>query len=232
LPGAVARVKFSHDGTRLAVVGFGQPLQLLQTDTGQSVGEFVCPCRDMRTIVFSPDDTLLAGGGRNGRVRIWDVRAGQERTTFVAHRQRIRDLTFDATGRRLITAGEDRAVRVWEVDGWQETCVLAGVPGKVLALTALPDGRLATAGSDNVIRIWDLERRELISQLRGHQGSVAALDANERWLVSGSFDATIKIWPLVDMNRALAELQRQRSVSPSRLPADGTTRPTSVEPID
>ena len=132
----------------------------------------------------------------------------------------------------MITAGEDRTVRVWNCAGWEQEYVLSGVPGKVLSMTALPNGRLATACSDNVIRVWDLSRRELVSQLRGHQGSVAALDANDRWLVSGSFDATIKIWPLAEMDRALATLRRERAAELTRSPVDGTTRPTSVEPID
>jgi WD40 repeat protein len=83
-----------------------------------------------------------------------------------------------------------------------------------------------------VIRIWDLGQRELISQLRGHQGSVVALDSNDRWLVSGSFDATVKIWPLEEMERAMATLEKQRAAQLTEAPTDAATRPTSIEPID
>jgi hypothetical protein len=231
-PGAVARVAFNHSGRLLAVVGFAQRMQIVSTETGQQVQQLACPCRDMRSIAFSPDDAWIAGGGRNGRIRIWDIEHARELTTFPAHEQRIRDLTFDVSGQRLITAGEDRAIRVWSVERWVEEFSLSGAPGKVLSMAALTDERLATACSDNVIRIWDLGSRELISQLRGHQGSVVALDANDRWLVSGSFDATVRIWPLDEMERAMTALKSRRAAPLTELPADAATRPISIEPVD
>jgi WD40 repeat protein len=185
----------------------------------------------MRALAFTPDDRYLAGGGRNGRVRIWDLQMGQEAHTFPAHRQRIRDLTFDQQGDRLITAGEDRAVRVWNWQQREELYFLAGTPGKILAVVALPGDRLATAGSDNMIRIWDLNQRQLLSQLRGHHGSVATLDANDQWLVSGSFDASVRIWPLEEMQRALTVLQQQRATHLTRgsVPSESTRPTVSLE---
>jgi WD40 repeat protein len=186
----------------------------------------------MRSIAFSPDDRLLVGGGRNGRLRVWDLQAGRELTTFAAHAQRIRDVTFDSAGTNLISVGEDRTVRVWNATGWSEQCRLAGVSGKVFSLAHLSHDRLATACSDNLIRIWDLRRRELVSQLRGHQGSVAALDANDRWLVSGSFDGTVRIWPIDEIDRTLSTLREQQSADKSGAAGDAETQPTSITPVD
>jgi WD40 repeat protein len=231
-PGAVAGVKFSHGGQLLAVVGFSQPMRLVRVDNGQRVQQLDCPCRDMRDIAFSPDDVLIAGGGRNGRIRIWDLRASREVATFPGHRQRIRDLTFDDSGQHLITAGEDRVVRVWNVGSWDEAYVLSGVPGKVFSLAPLPNDRLAAAYSDNVIRVWDLRQRRVIRELRGHQGSVAALDANDRWLVSGGFDATVRIWPLAAMDAALAGPTAGREPRLTDSGSENATRPTALGEVD
>ena len=215
----MTNVQFSHDGQLLAVVGFENSLRLYRTATGQLWRSLKCPCGDMRAIAFSPDDRWLAGGGRNGRIRIWDLDQNEVLRTFVGHSQRIRALTFDDTGQRLISASEDRTVRVWDASTGQQEFQLAGVPGKVLSMTALPHGRLATACSDNAIRIWDVSQRRLISQLLGHTGSVAALDANQNLLVSGSFDTTVRLWPLPEMDRAIAVLERQRTRPVSRTPS-------------
>ena len=228
--GPVSSIQFSHDGKTVAVVGFGRPLQLLNAENGRTIESFKCPCRDMRCVAFSPDDNRLAAAGRNGRVRVWDLADERELTTFVAHRQRVRDLTFGSTGDRLITAGEDRAVRVWDLPSATEEFFLAGVPGKVLSLTLLPNDRIATACSDNVIRIWSLQTRRLVGQLRGHRGSVASIDADSQRIVSAGFDATIRIWPIVAMDNAIVELQRRRSqrTQPVVEPVnDAETRPTS-----
>ena len=71
-----------------------------------------------------------------------------------------------------------------------------------------------------MIRIWDVSQRRLISQLTGHTGSVAALDANQTWLVSGSFDTTVRLWPLPELDQAIAALERQRTRTVSRTPSE------------
>lgn len=230
-PGAVAEVEFNHRGDRLALVGFGMPLQLIDAATGKPVEDMECPCRDMRCIAFSPDDRLLAGAGRNGRVRIWDAVTGESVRTIEAHRQRVRAIAFMTRGEQVVTASEDRTVRGWDARSGEELFRLSqetggASPGKVLSMVALDGGRLATASSDNHIRIWDLASQRLLSQLKGHQGSVAALDANTQWLVSGSFDTTIRIWPLARVDEALGTL---RPVS-----REGTSAasPGAAEPVD
>ena len=213
-------MQFSHDGRLLAVIGFGESLRLYEVTAGRLWQTFPCPCDDMRAIAFSPDDRWLAAGGRNGKIRIWDLRRGETLRTQPAHRQRIRALTFDDTGHQLISASEDRTACVWNLQTGEQAFRLAGVPGKVLSMAALPHGRLATASSDNVIRIWDLSQRVLISRLEGHTGSVAALDANGKWLVSGSFDTTVRLWPLPEMEQAIAALERRRTRAVSRTPLE------------
>jgi WD40 repeat protein len=252
-PGAVAEVEFNHRGDRLAVVGFGMPLQLIDAATGKPVEDMECPCRDMRCIAFSPDDRLLAGAGRNGRVRIWDAVTGESVRTIEAHRQRVRAIAFMTRDEQVVTASEDRTVRGWDPRSGEELFRLSQEtggtgPGKVLSMVALDGGRLATASSDNHIRIWDLSSQRLLSQLKGHQGSVAALDANTQWLVSGSFDTTIRIWPLARVDEALGTLrpvsregmseESPGAAEPADEPADQAadppvnepaTRPTSIE---
>ena len=70
--------------------------------------------------------------------------------------------------------------------------------------------------------------------LRGHERWVlsVAISPDSHWLVSGGFDATIRIWPLQAMEQALTTLRRQRAEQLSQVPVDSTTRPISVEPID
>ena len=59
-------------------------------------------------------------------------------------------------------------------------------------------GRLAAGSSDNLLRVWDLASQQLIKTFTGHTGTVAALACNERGqvLVSGGFDATVRVWQL------------------------------------
>jgi mitogen-activated protein kinase organizer 1 len=71
-------------------------------------------------------------------------------------------------------------------------------PGVVLSLVFCGPDRLAAGGSDDLIRVWDLTTRSEQLRLVGHTGSVSALvwDAQAELLVSGSFDTTVRLWPL------------------------------------
>ncbi len=71
-------------------------------------------------------------------------------------------------------------------------------PAKVRAAMFLGSDRLATAGTDNAITIWDLKSRVPTHRLTGHTGTVTSLAwaPEAGWLVSGSYDATVRVWDI------------------------------------
>ena len=81
----------------------------------------------------------------------------------------------------------------------------------VIALAFVGPQLLAAGGSDNMIRLWDLASRSEVGVLTGHEGSVASLTSDGDVLVSGSFDATIRVWTIeqrvAEGNRSLQDLK-------------------------
>jgi mitogen-activated protein kinase organizer 1 len=63
---------------------------------------------------------------------------------------------------------------------------------------------LAAGDSYNTIRLWDLSTGRTLYRMVGHTGSVTTLawDAEAEVLISGSFDTTVRVWPLE--SRAIA----------------------------
>ena len=56
---------------------------------------------------------------------------------------------------------------------------------------------VATGSSDKLIRVWDIRsRKPLIKVFKGHSDSVLCLDwlSQDRTIVSGSRDRTIRVW--------------------------------------
>jgi WD40 repeat protein len=192
---AVSSLTFSHDGSLLAVAGFQKQLWLYDVRSFGLRRILACPCGDIRAVAFSHDDRLLACGGRNGLIRMFDLADGAELLTFAAHRQRIRAVTFSRDDRRLVTCGEDCSISVWNASSGAAEFTLA-TPGKVMAMVAHAPDRLATGGTDNCVTLWDLARKRRIARLKGHSGSVVALDYHAGILVSGAYDATVRVWPM------------------------------------
>ena len=89
-------------------------------------------------------------------------------------------------------AGFDQLVCLGDV------ATLGPRPGKILSLTYCGPHRVAAGSSDNVVRVWDTQTGTETARLVGHTGSVSTLawDASAGALISGSFDTTVRVWPV------------------------------------
>jgi WD40 repeat protein len=87
--------------------------------------------------------------------------------------------------------------------------------GRATELSASPGGRLFAVGTaEGPIELFAVDRPEPLAVLRGHAAQVAALawTADGEWLVSGSWDATVRTWWLADLETP-AEQLRERAVA-------------------
>ena len=183
-----------------------------------------CDCRDIRTIVASPDRKWIAFGGRDGVLRMRRVDLAEQAQIAVQdstrqldptnenelavplHFDRIRTLQFSADGSQITSVGEDR--RIIHYDPVKRVVVgkaeIGG--GKLLGLCQLEPHLFAIASSDNTIRIYNDADQQVHARLVGHDGSVSILKRTQKYLISGSFDTTIRIW---DIDRAIASIDSQ-----------------------
>jgi WD40 repeat protein len=76
----------------------------------------------------------------------------------------------------------------------------------------MADSRLlALGGQDGTIRWIDRDERIEVDRWEGHQGTLTALAVHQDLLISASYDATIRFWPLADLGHRLAgRLQGRR----------------------
>jgi WD40 repeat protein len=112
-------------------------------------------------------------------------------------------LRFSPDGTSLATGGEDGVVRIWDVAKGTQAAQFSCRPAKVMALLYVTADLMATAGSDNLVCLWDVKTGRPTARIEGHTGTVAALacDKDGTLLVSGSFDTTVRVWPLARTGR-------------------------------
>jgi WD40 repeat protein len=184
----------------LAIAGFCDKLQIINTSTGQVSQQLNCPSIDSRAIAFSSDGTRMAVAGRNGQIRLWNVVSGALDRDIPAGRQRIRSLAFSPDGSQLASAGDGVTIYVLNLFDGNQDIKLAVRPAKVHSVVFLNNQSFAIGGSDNSIHVWDLDSRVVVKTLTGHTGSVSTLacDSAGTTLVSGSYDTTVRIWHLGD----------------------------------
>ncbi|MEZ6092049.1 MAG: WD40 repeat domain-containing protein [Pirellulaceae bacterium] len=192
---ALACVRFNHNGSRIAAVGFDPEVFLLQNGPAPAL-KLTCECRDLRTALFTESGEVLAVGGRSGELHFFDPATGQSLGEVALHVGRLRDTTLVRGSNLIVSVGEDGRCAI--VDAKLRTKLReVMIPGcKLLSVAAIDSGHVAVGGSDNLIRVIDVTTGEITKKLTGHHGSVAVLKANSEHLISGSYDTSIRFWRL------------------------------------
>lgn len=116
--------------------------------------------------------------------------AAQDFTTLKGHGGPIMDIAVAPDG-SVVTASFDNSVGVWS---GREPTWLEGHSAAVVTLTLGSQG-IVSGGDDFSVILW---RGETSHKLGSHKGKVSALATapGGLWVTSGSWDGTIRMWPL------------------------------------
>ncbi|KDQ09581.1 hypothetical protein BOTBODRAFT_36984 [Botryobasidium botryosum FD-172 SS1] len=138
--------------------------------------------------------------------RRW-ARGEPAKKTITGHTDSVYCLEFDSE--KIITGSRDRTIKIWSLRTKKLLQTLHGHEGSVLCLKFDRSGFMVSGSSDRQVFVWDISnifkgageggRRRGV--LRGHAGGVLDLRIDDKWIVSSSKDAIIRVW-----HRATLEL--------------------------
>lgn len=190
---------YSPDGTKFAICGYQSVISCFDASTYKLLYQVQAPSQSMTAMVFSPDGMYLAAGGRNGQIRVWRSDVGSVVCDIRGDGRRVRALAFSPDSQWVAAGTDAKSISVWNTQNGQLAKILPEFDSKTFSLCFCGNDILASGESDNVIRIWDLTSSRLVTQFAGHTGTVSSLyyDEMQNQLISGSFDTTVRRWPMV-----------------------------------
>ncbi|MBZ0231920.1 MAG: protein kinase [Deltaproteobacteria bacterium] len=195
--GVVAQLALSRDGRTILSANGDGTVGVFDATTGQrelALAGHVGPVLD---VVFSPDERAIVSTATDKTLRVWD-RTGQPRHVL-KNGELLRTPRFDRRGRLLTASADSDRIYLWDLEGGRLLAHLQGhTPGSPsYALAIAPGGELAISGSqDGSAIVWDLERLGAVARLASHSHPVvsAMFTPDEAFVVTASWDSTIKIW--------------------------------------
>lgn len=214
VPYAVRSISVSSERQLLAIGGFSEEVLLYDLQQRMYVNRLKCTTKDQRCVRFSPDGTRLLSGSRDGVIMVWDTSTGELLARYHEHRGRIHTASFSADANAITSASEDRRIIRYDLLQHEVVWNHELAMSKLISLCLINDQLVAVAGADNGIRLFDAETNQVVAEMAGHQGTVAVMTACGESLVSGSFDTTVRIWNLAE----LEEMRVGRNIPASRTP--------------
>jgi len=212
------RVALSADGKLIAAGGRDDTIKIWETDSGRELFTLKGHRKSIRDLAFSPDRKLLASAGQDTAIKLWSMATGQEVKTLAAHSGGVTAIAFSPDGKKLASGSQDRMILIWDLDAGESEVAYLGHQEWVNAVSFSPDGKkLASGSEDGEVRIWEVPTRgpqgepvainRPLQTLKGHTAAVnsIAFNADGKLLVSGSSDASMKLWDAA-AGRELASL--------------------------
>ena len=190
--GQINAVRYSPDGTRLAVGG-SVNIWIYDTTTSQEVAVLAGHTSEILSVAFSPDGKMLASSSRDNSVILWDTETGEQKDTFAGRR----DVVFSPDGKTLASSSWHDTVLLWDLETGELKHTLTGHTNDPDGLAFSPDGKiLASAATDYTVRLWDVATGEHKRTLTGWQRGVycVAFSPDGKTLATSSSDDTVRTW--------------------------------------
>jgi periodic tryptophan protein 2 len=181
---------------------------------------------DMNTVDYSPDGQYIATGADDGKLKMWNTFSGYCFITFTEHKAAISQVQFAKNGQIVFSASLDGTVRAFDMNRYRcFRTFTSPTPVQFSSLAVDPSGEIVCAGSLDTfeVYVWSVQTGKLLDILKGHEGPISSLafSPTDPWLLSGSWDHTVRVWDVFGRGSQVDILQGESEVLAIAVRPDG-----------
>ena len=149
-------------------------------------------------MTLSTDYTLVTTGSYDCSARVWNLTSFQQLSCLEGHDKVVWCIAMSSDNKLVATGSDDTSLKIWNTQ--TETCthtIKYSDSIKCLALTS--DNFRVLAGahcSNGQLKAWNIATGACLQVYSGHTHAVMCmlLTSDDRFLITGSRDGTIKVW--------------------------------------
>jgi WD40 repeat protein len=156
---------------------------------------------EIKCLAIDTEFSKGAIGTRDGEVKIFSASKMKCIRNIQAHTKDVSGLAIINDGSQLITTSWDGACSIWNLSSYQRIHQIKPQKQRVRSLAVTPDeSRLFLGLHDGKILAISLNDFKDRIKLSGHTDIVSALSVTQsgKYLASGSWDRTIRVWDIAD----------------------------------
>ncbi len=200
-----------HEGGVAAVSFAGKPSSIVSCSRDRTTRLWNTKSKDepvvlkhsseVKALTISIPSGKGASGARDGEVKVFSLSSLKCIKNLQAHRSDISGILFIEDEKKMVTSSYNGECRVWDLSTYELIETLTKKGPRIRSLTSTPDGSFVFLGlhGGTILKISMENIKDKIEML-GHSDIVSTMSVNHtgKFLASGSWDRTLRIWSLDD----------------------------------
>ncbi|KAI8885397.1 WD40 repeat-like protein [Backusella circina FSU 941] len=186
-------VAFTPDGSNLFAISRDRSIQLLDTETGNTIRLRESTHEAPLNSLFVIDDRMLATGDDKG---IWDSRKEEAVMTYSEHEDFIADMTYSHQHKTLLAVGGDGYLSTWDIRKPNVAAMSDQIDDELLSISLVKNGKKAVVGTqDGILTLWSWGFwGDYNDRILGHPNSIDSIcKLDEDTICTGSSDGLIRL---------------------------------------
>ncbi|KAI7876405.1 guanine nucleotide-binding protein subunit beta [Lichtheimia hyalospora FSU 10163] len=148
---------------------------------------------------WSNDRRHIVSAAQDGKLIMWDAYSGHKTNAIVLRSSWVMACAYSPSSDLVASGGLDNVCSIHHARDRdaRPTRELAGHTGFLSCCSFIDDRQLVTASGDKSLMLWDIDAGVCLEEYKDHSSGVMSVSihpSNNQIFVSGSCDATAKVW--------------------------------------
>mgnify|MGYP003289228346 CR=1 FL=1 len=192
----VKQAVFSPDGIHILTTSNDNSIRIWNIKTGLCVGQMLFVSEAVNSAQFDINDDKIISASSDGTVKIWDANKYKFINCFEIKGSTVWLAMYSSQATKIYTVSSDGVGRIW--DSFTLKCIGKQHPVFSHREVHSRDNKYyLVPGPNNNVLVLNRNAPESVAELVGHTQSVNSVawePSNNKHIITGSADCTVKIW--------------------------------------